>query len=61
MIDQERYNELKDQMVWIKFCYIEPSVRQARYRETSRVEIGPILVKLSDAITMIEKPEEWEV
>lgn len=61
MIDQERYNELKDQMVWIKFCYIEPSVRQARYRETSRVEIGPILVKLSDAITMVEKPEEWEV
>ena len=61
MIDQEKYEELKNQMVWIKFCHADPTVRQARYRETSRVEIEPILVKLSDAIAMVEKPEEWEV
>lgn len=61
MIDQDRYNELKNQMVWIKFCHADPNVRQARYRKTSRVEIEPILVKLGDAIAMVEKPEEWEV
>lgn len=61
MVNQERYDELIDKMVWIKFCHADPEVRQARYRETSRVELEPILVKLSDAIEMIEKPEAWEI
>lgn len=61
MIDQERYEELKEQMVWAKFCHADSSVRQARYRETSRVEIEPVLVRLSDAIFMVENPETWEI
>lgn len=60
MINQERYNELKDQMVWVKFCHEDPNVRQAQYRENSRVEIEPILVKLSDAIQFITEPERYE-
>lgn len=60
MIDQERYEELKDQMVWVKFCHADPNVRQARYRESSRVEIEPVLVKLSDAIQFITEPEWYE-
>lgn len=61
MINQEKYNELKDEMVWIRFCHADPTARAARDREKSRIEYEPILVKLSDAISLIEQPKEWKV
>lgn len=60
MIDQEKYEGLKEQMVWVRFCHADSSVRAARDRQNSRVEYEPILVKLSDAIAMIEEPKKWE-
>lgn len=60
MINQEEYEGLKEKMVWVRFCHADASVRAARDREHSRVEYEPILVKLSDAISLIEQPKEWE-
>lgn len=60
MITKKEYEKLRNELVWIKFCYIESNLKSTKDSEKNKIEYEPILSKFGDIILMTEDESKYD-